>query len=71
MGLGPSEFDKPAEDAVINNEIKKEKKVCLFATDRKNILFERFKLQCISFRFWTWGIEFELGTTMTKWKKKK
>ena len=51
MGLGPSEFDKPAEDAVINNEIKKEKKVCLFATDRKNILFERFKLQCISFRF--------------------
>lgn len=51
MGLGPSKFHKPAEDAVINNEIKKEKKFCLFATDRKNILFERFELQCISFRF--------------------
>ena len=51
MGLGPSKFDKPAEDAVIINGIKKEKKVCLFATGRRNILFERFKLQCISFRF--------------------
>ena len=69
MGLGPSKFDKPAEDTVIINGIKKEKKVCLFATDRRNILFERFKLQCISFRFWTRGMEFELGRTMTKRKK--
>ena len=51
MGVGRSKLDKPAKDVVIINEIKKEKKVWLFATERKNILFKRFRHQCITFGF--------------------